>query len=274
MKMRETQFQTRGDSPYTPREMRSDSIIEAEYERHPFLIHIEWQSDQDNKMDERLLGYSYEATRLHSLNVHSAVIYLQTAGNVPQAPLDRVLPYGRRMLGCDFDSLKLYEQEVETFRRLNLDAFYALMLLCKDGATHEVLEEVLAHLEKRNRKELISITRFFAGKIFTSGADRERLERRFAMLREFIKDSWTFQQTLEEGRVEGRIEGRVEGRWEGHVEELRLNIEGFVAEFFPDLLTWTRAQIWHITDLEMLRKMLRSVARATSEDEIRQVLSA
>ena len=133
---------------------------------------------------------------LHKLNVLSVVIYLQTVSDVPKAPLDRALPYGRRTLWFDFDSLELCEQTVDALRQHNLDAFFALMLLCKDGARHEVLDEILERLVKKNRKELIAITRFFAGKVLTSEEDREQLERKFEVLREFLQDSWTFKDTL------------------------------------------------------------------------------
>lgn len=56
VQMRESQFQTRGDGPYKPREMRGDSVAEAEYRDQHFLMHIEWQADKDEEMDVRLLG--------------------------------------------------------------------------------------------------------------------------------------------------------------------------------------------------------------------------
>ena len=256
VRIREAQFQTRGLSPYRPREMRGDTIIEAEYEGQLFLIHIEWQSEKDEEMDERLLGYNYEATRLHKLNVLSAVIYLQVVNNVPKAPLDRILPYGRRMLWFDFDSLELREQTVEALRKHDLDAFFALMLLCKDGARYEVLDEVLERLAKRNRKELIAITRFFAGKVLTSEADRERLERRFAVLRDFLWDSWTFQETLEEGRV----------------EEARQNIEAMVQARFPALHAYVKNLIASLTDREKLQKILLTVGTAQTREEVEHSL--
>ena len=143
--MREAQLQTRTDGLFDPREMRGDGIIEAECEGLPFLIDVEWQSTKDDEMDERLLGYSYEATRLHGLPVLSAVIYTQSVSGVPRAPLVRSIP-GRRVRGgspalwFDFVSLEVCRQPVEAFRTLDLDAFAVLMLLCKDGGTTAILE--------------------------------------------------------------------------------------------------------------------------------------
>src|SRR6185437_11865048 len=97
-------------------------------------------------------------------------------------------------------------------------------------------------------KELVSIARFFAGKVFTSSADRKRLGRRFAMLRDFLQDSWTFQETLEEGREQGLEQGRR--------EEVRQNIENFVQTRFPTLFAWVQGRIEQITSLETLREIL------------------
>lgn len=262
VQMRESQFQTRGDGPYKPREMRGDGVTEAEFADQHFLMHIEWQADKDEEMDMRLLGYSYEAMRLHKLPVLSVVIYPQMVSDVPRAPLKRSIPTGRPVIWFDFDSLELRDQAVDTFRQLDLDAFYALMLLCKDGATYDVLEEVLTRLEQRKRKELISITRFFAGKVFTAAGDRERLARRFAMLRDFLQDSWTFQETLEEGREEGQV------------KEVRQNIEVLVEKRFPALLAWVKAQVEQITDLATLRKILYALFTAYTEEEAKRSLSA
>ena len=263
--MRETQFQTQAKSSYRSREMRGDVVIEVELHGRYFLIHVEWQSEKDNEMDLRLLGYCYEATRLHKLPVLSVVIYLQAVSEVPKGPLDQRIPTGRRTLWFDFDNLELREQSVEAFRQLDLDAFYMLMLLCKDGARYEVLEEVLERLEKRNRKELISIARFFAGKVFPSSADRKRLGRRFAMLRDFLQDSWTFQETLEEGREQGLEQGFIQGQ--------RQSIETVAEARFPGLLSMLKNQITSLTDPAKLQRLLSMVSTARTEDEFRQFLA-
>lgn len=266
LRFRESQFQTRGDSPFQSREMRGDLMVEAAYEHQHFLMHVEWQSSKDDEMDMRLLGYCYEAMRLHKLPVLSIVIYLQSVSGVPRAPLTRMIPSGRQVIWFDFDSLEICERSVESLRRHNLDGFLPLLLLCKDGATDEVLDEVLERLQKRERKEMLSIAHFFAGKVFTSYGDQERIERRFTMLREFLEDSWTFQKTIEEGRARGLAEGRTQGR----VEEARRTIEGLTVERFPAQFSWVREQIEQVSDLEILRSILRAVALATTAEEVRQ----
>lgn len=266
VRMRESQFQTRARSHYKAREMRGDAIIEAEYQGQHFLIHIEWQSSRDEDMATRLLGYCYEAIRLHKLPVLSIVIYLQEVSDIPCGPIDQRIPTGRRILWFDFDSLEVCNQHVEAFRQLDLDAFYVLMPLCANGASRVTLDEVLERLEKHNKKELLAIARFFAGKVFVSKDDCYWLERRFAMLRDFLQDSWTFQQTLEEGRAEGRAEG--------NLYTTRQNIEAFMEVRFPNLFTWVKEQVEQVSDINRLQHILLALYAANTPEEIRSAFSA
>lgn len=94
VRLRDGQMQTRADSSQDQREMRADILAEVRRGGRPFLINFEWQSSRDVRMDERLLGYSYEGTRLHHLAVLPCVIYTQPVGKVPQAPLRRSIPTG------------------------------------------------------------------------------------------------------------------------------------------------------------------------------------
>ena len=266
VQMREAQLQTRDDGPFEAREMRGDGMIEAQEDGKHFLIDIEWQSSEDTGMDERLLGYSYEATRLHKLSVLPCVIYTQPVARAPQAPLIRTLPLGRPLLWFDYESVEVASQSVEQLRRLDLDGFQPLMLLCRDGANYDVLEEVLTRLEQHKRKELISLTRFFAGKVFVSKADQERLERRFAMLRDLLEDSWTFRQTRDEGIAQGLEEGRVNG--------LRQGVEAMVLARFPRLFVQIKGQLASLADPAVLQKILIVVGTAQTDDEVKQSLSA
>lgn len=190
--MRETQFQTRPASSFEPREIRGDGIIEAERSGVHFLIGVEWQTTRNDRMDERLLGYSCEATRLHKLLVLSCVIYVKKVNDAPQPPLERVLPDEYRTLWFNYKSVELAERPVDEFRQLNLDGFRPLMLLCRDGATHEVLEEVLEHLQSREKGNLVSFTRFFAGMVFTSEEEKTWVKRSMStVMKKVVKQDQT-----------------------------------------------------------------------------------
>ena len=255
---REGQFQTR-ESSFEKREIRSDIMLEAEYKCRPFLIHVEFQVKKDKKMGERLLGYSYEGTRLHELDVLSCVIYLRKVGEVPQPPLDRILLDDWRSILFNYRSIELAEMPVDELRKHNLDGLHPLMLLCKDGATYDVLDEVLTRLKNTGKRELLSATRFFAGMVFKS-KDQARLERKFAMItdEDMWEYSWTYRATVEKARAEG----------------VRENIQDVVQARFPALLDLTKSRIEPITDLAKLRQISLTVSMARTAREAKKLLQA
>jgi hypothetical protein len=270
--MRETQLQTRVDGLLDSREIRGDIVLEAELVGKHFFVDIEWQSTKDTKMDERLLGYSCEITRTQGRNVLPCVIYTQPVSKIPQAPLERSIPINRApgerpMIWFDFESLDLCNTPVEDLRALNLDAFCVLMLLCEDGGTPAILEEILERLLKNldKRKESIAAAFFFAGKVLTSEEERAFLERRYLMIDDLLKDNWVYQRMLSEGREEGREEGRV--------EEARQNIELFVEKRFPTLLAWVKARVEQMSDLETLQRIVSALFTANTEEEIKASFS-
>jgi hypothetical protein len=95
--------------------------------------------------------------------------------------------------------------------------------------------------------------------VFRSEADKAWLKRRFAMLKDDLREySWTFRETLEEGRV----------------EEARNHIEAFVQARFPALLASVKSRIAAMTDLEKLRSFLLTVGLAQTEKEVTKALAA
>ena len=299
--MRETQLQTRTDGPVDPREMRGDIVLEAELIGEHFAVDVEWQSTRDGKMDERLLGYSYEITRMQRLNVLPCVIYTQPVINLPRAPLERGIPIDhaprkRPMIWFDFESLDLCNTFTADLRARNLDAFFVLMLLCKDGGTPAILDEILERLLRRQeeRQESIAAAFFFAGKVLKSAKDRAFLERKYMMLDEMLKDNWVYQKMLDEGRKEGLIKGRIEGiekgleeglqkgleegrvvgLEEGRVEGIRNSIETVARARFPELLAYVKDQIAPVADEGQLQDILNVIVTAETASEVKQALSA
>lgn len=274
VRMRESQLQTRTDGARGPREMRGDIIAEVERNARPFLANFEWQSSRDAKMDERLLGYSYEATRLHGLPVLPCVIYTQPVSKVPQTPMVRAIPIDpapeeRPMIWFDFESLDVCDKYVEHFRERRLANLGPLMLLCKDGARGDILEEVLEPLQKYHRLEAISVALQFAGKVFTTADDLKYLERKHTMLRDILQESWTYQKIHGDGLVEGIEKGRVEGR----VETAHKSIVTVAQARFPELLAYVKDQVAPLTDEKQLQDILSMIAIARTAVDVKQAFS-
>ena len=272
--MRETQYQTRLDSPHEKRELRSDLLIEAEENGQHFLIDPEIQSTKDEGMDERLLGYNYEGTRLHKMNVLSSVFYLRPVSKAPRPPLERSIPNGFKSLWFNFMSIEIAEKSVDDFRQLDLDGFRPWMVLCKDGASREVVDEVLTYLQSRGRGNLILLTKFYADMVFTKDDDVQWLQRRFLMMQEFLwENTKVYQDILSLGTEKGLAQGLEKGLQQGQVKEAQQNIEVVTQARFPDLLPFVHSRVESLDDLARLRELLVLVSTAQNADEVKQGLA-
>src|SRR5579863_2833035 len=62
-------------------------------------------------------------------------------------------------------------------------------------------------VEDENTRDLLSLTYIFAALAFVKETDRHWLKRRFGMFEDALKDSWAYQEILQEGKLEERQEG-------------------------------------------------------------------
>lgn len=154
-------------------------------------------------------------------------------------------------------------------RRRNLDGLRPLMLLCKDGASIAVLDEVLETLQKNNCREALAIAIQFASGIFTAPEDIRHLERKRKMLKDVLRDTWTYQQIVNEGIEEGFEKGIEEGKDIGVQESITAVIQGR----FPELETYVKEFITSLADKMQLKTILLIVATAQTPEEVKQKLT-
>src|SRR5260370_41396465 len=115
-----------------------------------------------------------------------------------------------------------------------------LLILTKDGATHEVMEEVVTALEAAENIELLSVTKLLAGLVFTSDEDQQWIERIFAMYNDALEQTPTYQKLLQKGREEGLEKGREEG--------LRQAVVDVVQDRFPEIASFAQKQVEGLED--------------------------
>lgn len=136
------------------------------------------------------------------------------------------------------------------------------MVLCKDGANRATVDKVLHYLHSKGRANLILLTKFYAYMVLTSAEDQEWLQRRFAVLQEFLwENARVYRDILEQGQEQGQVKGA------------RQKIEIIVQERFPDLLALAKSRIEPVTNLAQLDKLFLAAFRARTAEEIEQILS-
>src|SRR5713226_1073913 len=181
---------------FKKRTIDADALVEAIEDDKLFLAHFEFQSTNDPNIAERLLEYNFEARRIHKLPVYSCVIYLKSDGDVPKPPLVWRTPGSREILRFHYLSIELGELSAEEIRQTGRVGLLPLLILTKDGARHEVVEEVITGLEVAEQFNLLPITKLLASLVFKSEADQNWLEGRFAVLNEILRNTPAYQRVL------------------------------------------------------------------------------
>ncbi len=97
--------------------------------------------------------------------------------------------------------------------------------------------------------------------------DRDWLRENFAMLKEKIRQSWAYQEILQEGR-EQALE---QARHEATQEKQRLLLDILQARF-PRLVLTARALLPGLEDPESLRHLIVRVSLAQTHDEVHHAL--
>ena len=260
---------------FKKRTIDADALVEAIQDEEQFLAHFEFQSTNDPSIAERLLEYNFEARRVHKLPVYSCVIYLKSDGKVPKPPLVWKIPGGREVLRFQYISIELGELFTEEIRRTGRVGLLPLLILTKDGARHEVVEEVITGLEVAEQYNLLPITKLLASLVLKSEADQNWLERRFAVLDEILRNTPAYQKILKEGRAEGLEKGLEKGRQEVLQRELQRQREALldvVRTRFPMMERQAKRHVEYIEDTSILLRLIIKMTTVPTAEEATQLL--
>jgi len=254
--LEDAQFKKKLQTEFKTRTIRADGLLEAVQHGKDMLLQIEFQSTNDPTIGERLLEYSFEAKRTHNLPVDSCVIYLRDVGEVPQSPLRWPLPDDRQVSRFDYQIIELAKVPTEELRQKDLKGLLPLLILTKDGATHEVVEEVISKLVASEQQELLPITELLSSLVFTSGPDKEWILWRFNQMQNILRETWAYQVIMQEGELRA----------------LRQAVLDIVQERFSEIISFARKQIDDIQDPETMHRLIVKMSIAQTPEEALQYL--
>jgi hypothetical protein len=222
----------------------TDFLLDVIQNERQMLVHMEFQSREDEDMAQCLLEYNVLATREHGRPVLSCVIYLRKDSRIAESPLLWELPDGQKVRYFHFIVIKLWEITAEELIQTNLIGLLPLVPLTKDGAQYEVIDEVATKLAFEKEYNLLEYARRFASLTFKDSTDREWLNRRFALYKDILEDSWVVQ----EERLEGELRG------------LHRVIVKVVQARFPEIVDLTKKQIEDVENPESLQDLLVKIS--------------
>jgi predicted transposase YdaD len=155
-----------------------------------------------------------------------------------------------------YESVELGKLSTETLRRTGLAGLLPLLILTKDGATREVVEEVISGLQVAEKKELLPITQLLASLVFDNELDREWIIWRFDKMSDILRETWAYQEIMKEGELKAR-----------HRDVLDV-----IQARFPEILLYAKKQIAGIQDTELLRRMNVKMSTVQTAEEALQYL--
>jgi predicted transposase YdaD len=244
----------------------ADGLVWALVEGQPGLLHFEYQSTNDPRMPERLQKYNVIASSEHDyLPVYSYVIYLKDDGPVKQPPFVKSFPNGEEIHRFNYKCIELYKMTAQEMLDSGLLVLLAFLPLTKGGKEPDNIEQMIERLIAANEIDLLAISYPLGGLVFNKEPEREWFNRRFNMLQDVLKDSWVYQELIEEGRQEARQQ---------ELRRLRQILVDIVLGRFPKIEPQAQKYIEMIDDLALLQSLIVHVSLAQSAQEVMQLFGS
>jgi hypothetical protein len=152
----------------------------------------------------------------------------------------------------------------EDLKKPGWEVLLPLLPFTRDGKRREVLVDMITSLKAAGLHSLLPIGKLCAGKVFTKPKEQQMIQEVFAMVQEFLEDSWVYQEIKEQGKQEGKQEGEIIGIGE--------TLKDCVEFHFPELLSLAAQQIQQARTPEILHQAVRTILRAQTTEEARQAL--
>ena len=242
----------------------ADALLEVILHGEPALLHIEFQSYDDPEMELRLLEYNVLASRQNGhWPVYSYVIYLRKAREVAISPLVRTFPDGEEVHRFFFRVIKLWEVPAELLLQTGWTGVLPLVTLTDGGKRPEVVKEMIDRLALAEEYDLLAISQVIGGLVFKKGPELEWFRKRFSMFQDILRESWVYQEIIEQGREEER---------QRRIQEHRTILMRFIQLNFPELEALAKQQADGIKDPDVLSSMNIKLLAAQKVEEARQIL--
>jgi hypothetical protein len=242
--------------------LEADKLIEVEMGGCRILLHVEFQSSEDETMERRMLEYSVLADSEHQLPVLSFVIYLRKASKVAKTPyVLEIKELGLVILEFHFIVIEVYELLSEEIVKTDCLGLFPLLPLTKDGKQLAVLDMMIKRLVDAERIDLLTLGETLAGLVWNDEEGREMLKRRFAVHKDIVRESWVFQEILHEGEEKVRLQ----------IQEEVLQV---VQRRFPSLTEQVKMSLATVDDPMVALHFAMQVNTFSNGQELQDALNA
>jgi len=121
---------------------------------------------------------------------------------------------------------------------------------------------------------LLAVTYTLASLVFKKAADRSWLKRRFSVLdNHLFRDSWVYQELIQEGIEKGLQEG-IEKERQQRLKDQRQMLMTLVQAHFPQLVAMAQRKANAIKKPDVLQTLVLNMVAAQTEEQARQLLQS
>jgi predicted transposase YdaD len=272
-------------NPELPRSvLRPDSVLLGHAFGEQYILHMEYQTGEDEEIIARTLEYNALIYRKYhkkyKVPILSLIIYLFEIKNLPETPLHTKIG-GEPVLSFYPRVLPLWRLNAQDFVKEHVLAIYPL-LPTMQGATPELLQKAIDDMRDAypdNHKfsqEVLFFMTFLGRTTMVTRADKNKVEEHLGIFDVLVKESSYVRKITAQVTAEAEARGEAKGRAEGEakaIKGLQQSASSIIEVRFPSLIKEAKPKILSEKDVTALNNLITKLVSAQNEQAARSVLN-
>ena len=255
------------------RAVEADFLCNAVRNEQEIVVHVEFQRYHDANMNRRMWEYNIATTYLTQLPVCSFALYIWKDTSIVEPPFILRLNNGNIIHIFYYENIFLWEIPPERLQQKGLEGLLPLLPLTQGAkeARDQIVNAMIEGLQAAGKEDILALGYAFAGRVYTTKADRQWLKRRFEMFEDFLEESWSYQEMVQKGLDKGIQIGEKHGI-ERALNAMRPTLISVVEARFPELTDLAQQQGERFTMPELLGDVINKLLKAQTTEQARQIL--
>jgi len=253
--------------------VRADKVFLIKYKGDLHILHLEFETGADNKMDARMLAYNSILFHQYSVPVISILIYPFKTTMVT-APLiiknkDGVLTH------FNFQVLPLFTLKAEQYVRAHATCIYPL-LPTMQGVNHQLIQQVMEELAELYREDEVTLAKQYAWmKLLLERTTMVPLDEKLKIMEalNMFDKLWNESPMVQKMKEESEARGEARGKAEGELAGLQRTLVNIVKIRFPSLVDLAQRKAAQMNNTGAIDLLIEQIVAANDESIARWLLS-
>ena len=252
--------------------LRADRVYKVDYRAEAHILHLEFESGPNSRMDARLLAYHAYLFYKYDLPVLSVIVYPFETTMV-ESPL-REMSRHEELLTFRFRTVPLWQRDARHYVHEHLVSIYAL-LPTMEGVSLELLLGVIEEMIQYYQDDKVKLARqLLCFRVLLQRARRLSPEETIQVKERLrMYDSLLDEDPyIQEREALARARGKAEGKAESEIKTLQRVVVTIVRGRFPQLVELAQQQVTRVDKPDALNLLVEQISTAPGEDTARWLL--